>query len=282
MNVLENKILKLIMNVIIIKVGGFSESLWLMDQHGIIIKRLISFPGNILIHNFQIERRKLCCILQNQMVTFEMNPSAPQLRLCENWLIRNQSIGTLELKNISSFTGNSQILSEGQSVLGSENNPHRLPLVDGVDMISNKFTLDNLGLIQDISVYNKNWVSILSKTEKSTRLLSFQISDLNQKFRERNRKLNQIVMNSEDSQLVVEEGMTAQISLEGLIHNVRDRQLEGAQLAFVLDSGFLVCFGVRVVFFSREMEIIRVWNFDSEVVSMCPVAFAKNSEVKTF
>ena len=147
-------------------------------------------------------------------------------------------------------------------------------------MMSSKFSLDNLGLIQDISIFNKDAVSILSKTEKSTRLLTFNMSELNQQFRARNRKLNQMVLNADESQLVAEDSLANDMGLEGLIENVRDRQLEGAKLAFTLEMGYLVGFGVRLVLFSKSMLVQRTWNFESTVASVCPVAFARGSEVR--
>lgn len=266
-----------------------------MDHHGIIIKRLISFPGNILIHNFQIQSPNLEAILQNQLVTFQLRPERPSLRFCQNWLIRNESIGNLELKNISSFLGDSARTSGKISIQeGDQSNKqglnssdteadllsNGLDMMDGVEVMTSKFSLDNLGLIQDISIFNKDAVSILSKTEKSTRLLTFKMSELNQQFRARNRKLNQMVLNADESQLVAEDSLANDMGLEGLIENVRDRQLEGAKLAFAFETGYLVGFGVRLVLFSKSMLVQRTWNFESIVASVCPVAFARGSEVR--
>ena len=257
-------------------VGGFNDSIWLMDRKGIILKKLITFSDVFLLNNFDISSNSLDVIADNKLITFSVLKPKVDLIYSKNWVIKSSSISQLEFFNISKMVESKSSSTLQNDLFGSSFGQLNDLLKGSCSNtnLHNHYSLENLGIIKSISIYNDENIAILCRTDKSFRVLVLRLSEIDHLITQ-NRKLlskqknewlnNDEYDNSDEDSDEESEMNNKKIDLYQLIKYYKGNELRDIKRILSLGDSFLAIYGKVVKLLDENLKVLKTWIMHSSV-----------------
>jgi hypothetical protein len=261
-----------------------------MDSKGVTLKTVLTFENVFLLNNFDISESSLDIIADNRQLSFSVSTPPDSFVLARNWIIKSSVLGQVELVNVANVLGrDSDIMSSRNDIFqDSAMGFNEMLKQQDSKEISRKFVLDNLGLIISTSLYNKEYLSILCRTDRTFRVLYFRLSQV-EELMLKNQKNNgggkkywdeeDKSAYSDDSEEEDDSEETKTINLEQIVRHIKGRELQDADTILSLGETLLAVYGKVVKLLDLELNILKSWILESPVECIKEIITLKGSEV---
>ena len=249
-----------------------------MDSQGILVKKLLTINQSILLNNFVLKDTSLSLINSKKILNFETKKYPSKVIFSQGWMIKTDSLSKLKFSYMNNFFD-----LESDMFLSDINHLNQIfNFKTNLKKFEDKLELDNLGLVLDMTLYNQDRLTILCRTERSTKVLVVSISQINA-FIANSGQSNKDYFENEDSEQDSNDGSeiaTADLNFYKIITSFKDKIFNDAVKVFCLDEAFLVDFGISIKLFSLQMKEVRCWEFDGYVSAIKEIATLPGKEVR--
>ena len=264
-----------------------------MDSKAAILKKLITFSDVFLLNNFDISASSLDVIAENKLISFCVSETPESLIFSGNWIIKSNSLSRVELFNVSKSleVDSSCLLEKAELMQHSLFQLNDLFKKEEADQ-KQKFVLENLGLVVSTSLYNRNLLCILFRTDKIFKVLVLNLNELEdlinkkQKTFSKSKKIlanefkNGFLENSDEE--TEEENLmetNKEVEVEKIAKYFKGGELRDVSHILSLGNSFLGVYGKVVKLLDENLKVQRVWLFESQVECLKEIVVASGREV---
>lgn len=269
--------------------GGFHDSLVLMDSKGVPLKTLVTFEGVFLLNNFHLSPNSLDVIADNRLVSFAMSTRPSSLLFAKNWLIQTDPLGEVELVNVSRPEDANSKTSDSRGPFQLSNMATDDPLAKSTLGESSRFVLENLGLVISTTLFDRDAVAILCRTDRTFRVLVFKLSQVDRLLAKQAKKAKKGVWGEPEKSVFSEDSddedvsgsrESKEVNLNQLISQYKGGQLKDVRQIFWLGSSFVAVYGKVVKLLDQNLMPQKSWGLEAEVQCLKEIVTTPGREVR--